>query len=173
MESLVAEPISNPSIAEASATVQKLLAYCKASDWAGYDPYDALNSRAFKALKILDFRVPRLLLIQALKRSPLNVRRLLGVPKTQNAKAIALFLSSFLKLPKAELANREDLIGVMVDRLITLRSIGTQYWCWGYSFPWQTRTVVVPVATPNLVCTTFVASALLDCYEQDGDVQCL
>ena len=27
-----------------------LLAYCRANDWAGYDPYDALNSELFKAL---------------------------------------------------------------------------------------------------------------------------
>jgi len=28
-------------------TALKLLAYCKANEWAGYDPYDALNSRVF------------------------------------------------------------------------------------------------------------------------------
>jgi len=40
------------------------------------------------------------------------------------------------------------------------------YYCWGYSFPWQTRTIMVPRGVPNLVCTTFVANALLDAYEQ-------
>src|SRR5207237_1319788 len=47
------------------------------------------------------------------------------------------------------------------------------YWCWGYSFPWQGRKVVVPQGAPNLVCTTFVAGALLDAYEQGGNAQCL
>jgi hypothetical protein len=32
----------------------KLLAYCRANDWAGYDPYDALNSGIFKALPFLN-----------------------------------------------------------------------------------------------------------------------
>jgi hypothetical protein len=36
---------------EAEAAVLKLLAYCRANDWAGYDPYDALNSRLFTACR--------------------------------------------------------------------------------------------------------------------------
>src|SRR5262249_14509646 len=44
---------------------------------------------------------------------------------------------------------------------------------WGYSFPWQTRTIAVPKGAPNLVCTSFVANALLDVYEQRRDARCL
>jgi len=61
----------------------------------------------------------------------------------------------------------------MIQRLIALRSPGVPYWSWGYSFPWQTRTIVVPAGAPNLVCTTFVGNALLDAYEQRHDVRCL
>jgi hypothetical protein len=174
MESLAKQTITDNGVAaESVAATLNLLAYCKANDWAGYDPYDALNSEVFKALPLLDSRFPRLVLTQALKRSPINVRRLLRVPRTQNAKAMALFLSTFLKLEKTEAADQQDLAGVMIDRLVELRSPGASYWCWGYSFPWQTRTVIVPVATPNLVCTTFVADALLDAYEQRRDSECL
>jgi hypothetical protein len=108
-----------------------------------------------------------------LKRSPINIRRLALIPKTQNAKAIALFLSAFLKLSKLDLGDLHSLIALMIERLIALRSPGLPYSCWGYSFPWQTRTIVVPTATPNLVCTTFVANALLDAYEQRQDSRCL
>ncbi len=55
----------------------KLLAYCRANDWAGYDPYDALNSRLYQSLPILHFRLARLVLTQGLKRCPLNLRPLL------------------------------------------------------------------------------------------------
>jgi hypothetical protein len=61
----------------------------------------------------------------------------------------------------------------MVDRLISLRSPGTAYWCWGYSFPWQTRTVVVPRGAANLVCTSFAANALLDTFERHHDTRYL
>ena len=151
----------------------KLVAYCHARQWSGYDPYDALNSKVFTKLPILDAWLPRLLLTQALKRSPVNVRRFALVPSTQNPKAIALFLGAFLRLSKLGGKEPHDRAGEMIDRLVALRSPGTPYWCWGYSFPWQTRTVVVPAWTPNLVCTTFVASALIDAYEQRGDSRCL
>jgi hypothetical protein len=157
---------------DARATTVKLLGYCEANDWSGYDPYDALNSRVFKALPLLNFRFPRLVLTQALKRSPINVRRLLRVPKTQNPKAMALFLSAFLKLSRINLVG-QGLIKLMIDRLTALRSPGTPYWCWGYSFAWQTRTLVVPSGAPNLVSTTFAANALLDAYDQGQDSRCL
>jgi hypothetical protein len=155
------------------AQIRKLLAYCQANDWAGYDPYDAVNSRVFALLPFLNSRLPRLVLTQALKRSPINIRRLLLVPKTQNPKAIALFLSAFLKLSRIGVPKSGDLVETMIERLIALRSQGVPYWCWGYSFPWQTRSIVVPKGTPNLVCITFVGNALLDAYEQRGDARCL
>ena len=158
---------------EIKVAIGKLLAYCKANDWAGYDPYDALNSKILKMLPVLDSRIPRIVLTQALKRSPINIRPLLLIGKTQNPKAIGLILSALLNLKKLGLAGEEDLAGVMVERLVALRSKGFPYWCWGYSFPWQTRTIIVPAGAPNLVCTCFVANALLDAYEQSGDPQCL
>jgi hypothetical protein len=176
-------------------TVLKLLAYCQANDWAGYDPYDATNSEFFRILPLLDRRLPRLVLTQLLKRSPINFRRLLMVPKTQNPKGLALFLMAFLKLRKLGLLESDDLIQLMIQKLIGLRSPVSlinplsrepcavsrapfvnpinPYFCWGYSFPWQTRTIVVPRFAPNLVCTTFVANALLDAYEVSGETSCL
>ena len=144
----------------------KLLAYCRTNDWAGYDPYDALNSRLYERLPILHFRVARLVLTQGLKRCPLNLRPLLLVPRTQNPKGLALFLSALLNLSKVGLLKEQALIRSLAERLQALRSPDSGYWCWGYSFPWQTRTLLVPRGAPNLVCTTFAANALLDLYEE-------
>ncbi|SRR5581483_1237849 len=156
---------------ELERTLRKLLSYCRANDWAGYDPYDALNSKMFEVVPLLNNKAVRLVLTQALKRSPFNCRSVLLVPKTRNPKAIGLFLSSLLKL--ASLAvPREECIR-MIDVLIALRSRDTPYYCWGYSFPWQTRTQVVPSGAPNLVCTTFAANALLDAYQELGDTRLL
>jgi hypothetical protein len=163
---------SSPYHHEAKAACVKLLNYCVANDWSGYDPYDALNSRIFTAVPFLNSRVPRLIATQALKRSPVNVRRLMFISPTQNPKAIALFLSAALKLRRVD-RSLERLPHSMVERLIALRSPGTSRWCWGYSFPWQTRTLVVPRGTPNLVCTTFAAGALLDAYDQLEEPRCL
>lgn len=170
---LRATPSANRARPPVEQVVRKLLAYCRENDWAGHDPYDALNSRLFKALPFLNSRLPRVALTQALKRSPINLRSLALIPKTQNPKAMALFLSSLLKLPKMVVADREDLIAYMIDRLDELRSSVDSYWGWGYSFPWQGRRVLVPAGSPNLVCTAFVAGALLDAYEQRHDRRCL
>ena len=151
----------------------KLLSYCRANEWAGYDPYDALNSNLFSSLPFLNSQWPRLILTQGLKRSPVNVRGLLGVPKTQNPKALGLFLSAFTKFSETDVPDRNQLIYEMIERLQGLRSRGIDYSCWGYSFPWQMRKGVVPAGTPNLVCTTFVANALLDAYDLTGDARCL
>jgi hypothetical protein len=145
--------------------VLTLLDYCRAEAWAGYDPYDALNSRLFNATPFRHSKLCRLALTQALKRLPMNLRPLLLISKEQNPKALALFLAAGLKLSKLNVPGTEGLVGEMGRRLEALRSKGTPYWCWGYSFPWQTRTIIVPRGAPNLVCTAFVAEALLDAYE--------
>lgn len=144
---------------------KKLLNYCYTNEWAGYDPYDALNSRIFGRLRFLDSEMTRLIFTQVLKRSPVNCRPLMLIPTTRNPKGIALFLMAFLKLSRLGLLDQEGLIAKMTAELIVLRSPANPYWCWGYSFPWQTRTILVPRGAPNLVCTVFVANALLDLYE--------
>ena len=155
------------------AVLTRLLAYCRSENWSGYDPYDALNSRIIQSLPFLNSRIPQLVLTQALKRSPINLRPLLQVPKTQNPKAIALFLIAFLRLEETEPGRYQSDIQWMVEQLVASRSKESPHWCWGYSFPWQGRHVVVPRGAANLVCTTFVARALLDCYERHPDRELL
>src|SRR5258708_35348464 len=80
------------------AATLKLFTYCQSNNWAGHEPYDALNSPIINALPFLKFRLPRLILTQALKRSPINIRFRLLIPKTHNPNPTGLFLSSFVKL---------------------------------------------------------------------------
>jgi len=147
-------------------TTLELLAYCRANRWVGYDPYDALNSRVFKALPLLNFKIARLALTQGVKRCLINLRPLLLVLKTPNSKGIALFLSSLIKLSKIGLVDADKEIDVMADKLLALRSPDKRYSCWGYNFDWQTRGELVPKGSPNIICSTFAANALLDAYEQ-------
>ncbi|MEN8142956.1 MAG: hypothetical protein ABFQ82_05095, partial [Thermodesulfobacteriota bacterium] len=154
-------------------TASSLLDYCQQNNWAGYDPYDALNSRIFNCTPFSKSRICRIAITQIMKRLPVNIRPLLRIVPEQNPKALALFLSSFVKLYRLGQLPSEDLISRMIENLKALRAPDTPYWCWGYSFPWQTRTNLVPRGYPNLVCTVFTASALLDVYEYTGDPYCL
>ena len=160
-----------PSLEKTTALA--LLNYCRSNDWAGYDPYDALNSRLFEWLPFLNSKLPRLCLTQALKRSPINLRRWLWIPKTQNPKALGLFLEAFIQLSKLGLLEESGLVEMMVAKIASARSPDQRYWCWGYSFAWQTRTLIVPRAAPSLVCTVFVGNALLSAYEYLKDDNCL
>jgi hypothetical protein len=149
------------------------LSYCRERGWAGHDPYDCLNGTLFARFPFLDARLPRLALTQLLKRSPVNLRPLLGVPRSQNPKGIALFLAAVTRLGQLGLIGGQSLVGELLGTLTRLRAPHARYWCWGYDFAWQTRTVCVPRGTPNLVATTFAANALLDVYQATGDRACL
>jgi hypothetical protein len=159
----------NPEFETAKATALQLLAYCRINDWAGFDPYDALNSRLFRVLPFLNFKMARLVLTQGIKRSPVNLRPLFLIPKTQNPKGIALFLSSLLKLSKLGLGGGDAAIKALTDNLLSLRLSGIRQSGWGYNFDWQTRGELVTKGSPNIICSTFAANALLDAYERSGE----
>jgi hypothetical protein len=150
----------------AKVAALKLLDYCGTAGWAGYDPYDALNSRLFRALPFLDFRLARLAMTQVVKRSPINLRSILLIPKTRNSKGMALFLSSLIKLDRKGFLGDEGLIKSMAEELLAMRIADSRYASWGYSFDWQTRHYLVPKTTPNIICSTFAANSLLDGYER-------
>ncbi|MFO7691661.1 MAG: hypothetical protein R6V57_01125, partial [Vicinamibacterales bacterium] len=117
--------------------IARLEAYCRERDWAGFDPYDALNSELFARTPLAKSRVARLALTQFLKRSPVNFRPLLRIGPHQNPKALALFLMSYVRLARAGDAAARAAAGQVAARLLELRSPETPHWCWGYSFPWQ------------------------------------
>ena len=48
-------------------TLLSLLDYCKRDGWAGYDPYDALNSRLLACTPLSKSKVVRIGLTQILK----------------------------------------------------------------------------------------------------------
>ncbi len=158
---------------EIAEVVQKLWAFCLKNNFSGYDPYDALNSRVLSKGPWAKSRFFRLAATQGLKRLPVNVRPLLLIPKTQNPKALAIFLKGALKLRSAGLIKSQQVIDYLINRISELRVAEADYYGWGYSFPWQTRTILIPRGAINLVCTVFVADALLDAYDTLGSKECL
>jgi hypothetical protein len=150
---------------DAVIVAQRLLAYCRANSWSGYDPYDALNSRVFSALALKKSKWARLIFSQGVKRCPMNLRSVLLVPRAANPKGIALFLASLIKLDEMGLNKDKDDIFYLAKNLLELRSPGHPYSCWGYNFDWQTRTALVPKDYPNIICTTFAGNAMIDLYQ--------
>ncbi len=159
---------------------KKLKTYCEHQHYKGWDPYDGLNSKIFKVLPYFKNRAFwRLCVIQGFKRSPINLRRVLLVPKDYNAKGIGLFLQGYCNLVKAvrekpELAKKigsekelEVKVNEVAELLISLQSKGDYHGaCWGYNFGWQAKFLFYfPAYTPTVVATNFCATALMDAYE--------
>ena len=162
----------------------KLKRYCEAEQYKGWDPYDGLNSKVFRALPFFkDKAICRLAVIQGFKRCPVNLRRLAGVPKEHNAKGIGLFLQGYCNLVKAvrknpslaaSIGTEEVQMGKVkevAELLLTLRSPGDYHGaCWGYNFDWQARGgLFFPAYTPTVVATNFCATALMEAYELTGE----
>src|SRR5437016_14589657 len=140
--------------------------YCRSQGLAGYDPYDGLNSRSFQALPFKRSRIARLAWTQLHKRSPINLRSLVGIPRERNAKAMALFalaaLADFRRHPTKE---NEIVARELLDDLIWMGLKGFRGACWGYNFDWQSRSFFAPRGTPTIVPTAFAARALCEAAE--------
>jgi hypothetical protein len=146
-----------------------LWTWCRAQGFAGYDPYDALNSRLFQATPLKHSRTARLAWTQFHKRSPVNFRYLVRVPRERNAKGIALFALAALahfrrtQTKEAEIEARE-----LLDDLMWMRLKGFSGAAWGYNFDWQSRAFFAPRGTPAIVPTAFAARALCEAAEVFG-----
>ena len=153
--------------------------YCEAENYKGWDPYDGLNSAIFQTTPFRHWDLARLVMIQLFKRSPINLRPLLRVPKQHNAKGIGLFLNGYCNLYR--LAQRGDTrfgtaaqlrekVNEVAMLLLELQSPGYSGACWGYNFDWQARRLFLfPAHTPTVVATTFCTSALFQAYEVTGN----
>ncbi|MBS1621866.1 MAG: delta-aminolevulinic acid dehydratase [Bacteroidetes bacterium] len=155
----------------------KLRTYCEKENFKGWDPYDGLNSKLFQALPFLPKnKLPRLAWIQFFKRSFINFRRLAIVKKGINPKGVALFVSAYCTLLKADNIEKDELkikITELSDLLLQLQSTGYSGACWGYNFDWQSKAFFLPKYTPTIVASTYSANALLDAYEATGNTQYL
>ena len=166
------------------SSFNKLKSYCESEHYKGWDPYDGLNSKVFQALPFFkNSAVCRLAVIQGFKRSPINLRRIAGVPKEYNAKGIGLFLQGYCNLLKivrnnpalaTDLGIETELIAKIrevADLLMSLQSKGDYHGaCWGYNFDWQARRLFLfPKYTPTVVATNFCATALMEAYKATGE----
>jgi len=147
-----------------------LFQWSRRRNFAGYDPFDALNSRVFQSTPFQHSRTARLIWTQLCKRSPLNLRPLALVPPQKNSKGFALFalaaLANYrrLRTVEAETETRE-----LLDGLWQMRIPGYSGAAWGYNFAWQSRNFFAPQGTPMIVPTAFATRAFIEAYETFAD----
>ena len=131
--------------------------------FAGYDPFDGLNSKLFNVVPVLRKGIVGLAWIQLFKQSPLNLRPLLGVPKKRNPKGIGLFILGLLEdYKRTSVAAYLEEATALADWLLTQKCDQDkwQHACWGYHFDWKARAFYVPQGKPNVITTIYVSQAL-------------
>ncbi len=146
------------------AELQSLYQWAKESSFAGNDPHDLLTSPFLQGLRS---PLVRLAAVQLGRRSPINVRRLLRVPRSENAKALALFISGLVRAKERATLSWHDDAEQLVRKLLRLQHANGG---WGYPFPWQSRTHYLPTGMPNIVTTSFAGISLADfCAEHPSE----
>jgi hypothetical protein len=153
--------------------LDRVLDVARACDYEGFSKHDALNARWLERLAGMS-RTRRLAAIQAIMRSPVDVRPLVGVRRARNAKGLSLFARALLARHRMTGATGDaDEARALLDWLIAHPSTGFDGLCWGYPYPWQDVGFFAPRDFPNRVVTSFVGQALLDGYETLGETRYL
>ena len=141
----------------------ELFAWCRQHNFAGHDPFDALNSKLFQITPFRHSSTARLLWTQALKRSPFDLRKLAQVPAERNSKGVALFtLAALANYRRTKTAEAELEARNLLRDLQSLSLDGGQGTAWGYNFDWQSRVFFAPRGTPTIVPTAFAARAFVE-----------
>lgn len=166
MDSVVARSVGREEI---ERVLMQALSWAERREYAGWDPYDGLNSPLLSA--ICWNWLTRLIGIQLVNRSPINLRPVLGVPFERNPKGIALFARSYLSLyeltvDEQYLTKAESLLSWLAEN----RSPHTDAVAWGYNFDWQNGTkFYLPAHHPCVVVSVFCGDAFFHHWRVTGD----
>ena len=137
---------SNESSHLFQTAYDELFSWCRQHDFAGHDPFDALNSRLFQATPLAQSRNARFIWTQLVKRSPADLRALARVPANATRKASRcsrwpnLQIIAGLKTEESEAAGA----ATFLSTLLSMKLDGYSGAAWGYNFDWQSRNFFAP-----------------------------
>lgn len=144
-------------------SLKLLLTYIESENFKGYDPYDTLNSPIpFHWLG----KWGPVLAIQFQKRNPFNIRKLLGIKKAYNPKAMGLFLHAY-SLQYQQHKSEETLqkVEFFFKWLLENRTKDYDEFCWGYNFDWASPVKFLKKYSPTIVVSGFVAKGIFEYYQ--------
>lgn len=167
----------SPAVSEhgsASMKAEVYAAICRLSDWLernnyeGYDTFDGLSSKLLRPLTF-NSSLLRTVLLQGVRRFPINTRPLIGIAKSRSTKGMGFLARGFMRL---EAATGDSVWrGKAVDALqwlIENQSPGYSGACWGNHFDYQSRTFYLPKGVPTIVWTALIGHSFVDACEQFG-----
>ncbi len=156
------DSISKDKIME---SIGRLSGWLENNDYRGYDTFDGLSSKFLRPLTF-ETKFLRTVLQQGVRRFPLNVRPLLGIPKSRSTKGMGYLAKGFMRL---EQATGDKSWGAKAESalqwLVKNESTGYSGACWGNHFDYQSRGFYLPKGVPTIVWTSLIGHAFLDAYD--------
>jgi hypothetical protein len=151
-----------------SESIGRLSNWLENNDYRGYDTFDGLNAKYLRPLTF-ETKFLRTVLQQGVRRFPLNVRPLLGIPKNRSTKGMGYLAKGFMRLQQAT-GDKSwgDKAESALQWLVENESKGYSGACWGNHFDYQSRGFYLPKGVPTIVWTSLIGHAFLDGYDHFG-----
>lgn len=145
-------------------SIGRLSGWLQQNDYRGYDTFDGLNARYIRPLTF-ETNLLRTVLQQSVRRFPLNLRPLLGIPKSRSTKGMAYIAKGFMRLQEATGdTSWGDKAQSALQWLVENETKGYSGACWGNHFDYQSRSFYLPKGVPTIVWTSLIGHAFLDAY---------
>src|SRR3984957_5357683 len=150
-------------------SIGRLSGWLERNDYQGYDTFDGLNSKYVRPLTF-ETNLLRTVLQQGVRRFPVNLRPLLGIPKSRSTKGMGFLARGFMRLHDAtgETAWRDKAESAL-QWLMENQSPGYSGACWGNHFDYQSRSFYLPKGVPTIVWAALIGHAFLDGYDHFND----
>lgn len=146
-------------------SIERLAGWLEQNEYRGYDTFDGLNAKYLRPLTF-ETNFLRTVLQQGVRRFPINLRPLLGVPKSRSTKGMGFLARGFMRLHQATGDSAwADKAQSALEWLIENRSTGYSGACWGNHFDYQSRSFYLPKGVPTIVWTSLIGHAFLDGYD--------
>jgi hypothetical protein len=149
-------------------SIGRLNSWLENNDYRGYDTFDGLNSKVFRPLTF-ETNFLRTVLQQGVRRFPINVRPIMGIPKSRSTKGMGYIAKGFIRLQQATgdqaWGNKAE---AALEWLVEQESPGYSGACWGNHFDYQSRSFYLPKGVPTIVWTSLIGHAFLDAYDHFG-----
>lgn len=161
------------TVASLRPSLARLRAWVEQRDYAGWEPYDFLNSPALSAKIFAGFPLNWFAIQAGKQLGSVALRKALRIPFSKNPKALALFISGYCDLAHSGEDTRAQAEYLKAE-LSRLRSPNEQEYCWGYDWPYVSlRGSTMPLSSPNAIATVACGEALLDMWQEFGDAGAL
>jgi len=147
------------------SSILSLSGWLERNDYRGYDTFDGLSS-PWARLLTFEITALRTVLLQGVRRFPVNLRPLLGIARQRSSKGMGFLARGFMRLHRAtgdpEWGNKAR---AALEWLVAHQTPGYSGACWGNHFDYQSREFYLPKGVPTIVWTSLIGHAFLDAYE--------